>query len=683
MTLNIYTDIQSLLDTIDEHLLLVPSYRLLCCYRGDLTSHLPLLFSKLDGALYLAANEYAGEQYCAMTKAKTLLGGEYAHAIINTADTGVSAQVLGIVSGLVVKGGVFLLGLPSEQQTQAPSIESERFAITQGDYAGSVFEQRLLRLINEYCPADISYYAVSWQEAQDRVVDHLVSNACGRAHRPTVLTANRGRGKSYALGLAVSKILHKKPYRIAITASHRHALKAVYKAIDDSGGDQSQLRFLPVDKAVDQGDDRLDDLLIVDEAASIPIPQLILLATRYPRAIFSSTTHGYEGSGRGFTHRFFKALDRLRPQWRREHLSLPIRWLPGDPVEAFIDKALLLSAEPKSSDAIGLLSVNKTVIKEVSVAQLLGDRDLLEEFFGLLVGAHYQTTPDDLRMLLDSTAIKRFGVFAGQSLIAVSIVALEGQGGDIDCEQVWLGRRRTRGELVTQQLIASYYLTQAAKLTSYRIMRIAVHYDYQQQGFGRSLLTYIAAQAKHDNIDYLSSSFGVHKELLSFWQGVGFSAVKLGFRRETASGEHSVIVLQGLSEEGGALCQQAQRHFQKNFCYWISEVFDKLDPLLTNQLLHNNIAYPVDDFSLQAAKCYALANNSYENCAPALIEVAYLGLTNSSHLSSDEVTVLVMKLLQRRPWVDVVAVLGVSGLKQAELRLKQAIVSCLQNIQKG
>ena len=53
----------------------------------------------------------------------------------------------------------------------------------------------------------------------------------------------------------------------------------------------------------------------------------------------------YEGSGRGFALRFQKALDTLAPSWLAVRLQQPMRWAENDPLERFINQALLLDAD--------------------------------------------------------------------------------------------------------------------------------------------------------------------------------------------------------------------------------------------------------------------------------------------------------------------------------------------------
>jgi len=65
------------------------------------------------------------------------------------------------------------------------------------------------------------------------------------------------------------------------------------------------------------------DLVLIDEAASIPLPLLESFIKQHSRMIFATTEHGYEGSGRGFALRFKKILNEFCPQWKSARLETP------------------------------------------------------------------------------------------------------------------------------------------------------------------------------------------------------------------------------------------------------------------------------------------------------------------------------------------------------------------------
>ena len=69
------------------------------------------------------------------------------------------------------------------------------------------------------------------------------------------------------------------------------------------------------------------------------------LLERSNRTVFANTEQGYEGSGRGFRLRFEAMLAGTMPQFRRARLEQPVRWAPADPLEALVNRALVLDAD--------------------------------------------------------------------------------------------------------------------------------------------------------------------------------------------------------------------------------------------------------------------------------------------------------------------------------------------------
>ena len=82
-------------------------------------------------------------------------------------------------------------------------------------------------------------------------------------------------------------------------------------------------------------------LVLIDEAAALPIYLLEQLLMNNSRLVFASTIHGYEGAGRGFTLKFQETLAAKYPKWRSLHLHEPIRWGVNDPLERLVFEACL------------------------------------------------------------------------------------------------------------------------------------------------------------------------------------------------------------------------------------------------------------------------------------------------------------------------------------------------------
>ena len=103
------------------------------------------------------------------------------------------------------------------------------------------------------------------------------------------------------------------------------------------------LEFIPPYKTLGEN----ADAILVDEAGGIHVSLLLQIAEKFPKAVFASKVHGYEGAGRGFSLRFLKTIEKLEDvKPYIVELKEPIRYAPEDPVEGWLYEALLLSAEP-------------------------------------------------------------------------------------------------------------------------------------------------------------------------------------------------------------------------------------------------------------------------------------------------------------------------------------------------
>ncbi|NNC54119.1 MAG: tRNA(Met) cytidine acetyltransferase, partial [Pseudomonadales bacterium] len=248
---------------------------------------------------------------------------------------------------------------------------------------------------------------------------------CAQRQGSIILAAERGRGKSTALAFALKQILDAKPVapgwpsHIVLVTPPRHAGEPVQRALNllyASSGDACSevgvtIDKLPPDAALARcqcADSAIarQTLLIVDEAASISLALLNKLRAVYPRNIMATTTGGYEGSGSGFAQRFTQHPDTILCT-----LLQPIRWAPGDPLEAFSRDLLCAEStqvKPGSSTTTAPAAARQSArAGEVIVAmaersELANDEALLRSVFGLLAAAHYQTEPRDLRFMLDA-----------------------------------------------------------------------------------------------------------------------------------------------------------------------------------------------------------------------------------------------------------------------------------------
>ena len=512
------------------------------------------------------------ENHCFPSALQTLLGREFRHAVFD-ARHGFDAASFAALSGTLKAGSWLVLLLPVwEEWENQPDADSLRWSDCPDPIATPHFVQHLKRVLTanndailwrQNQPFTLAHFTprTDWHPAtgapqpeQQQLLQQLLTMPLGVA----VVTAARGRGKSALAGQLIS--------RIAGSAIVTAPAKAATDVLAQFAGEK--FRFIAPDALL--ASDEQADWLVVDEAAAIPAPLLHQLVSRFPRTLLTTTVQGYEGTGRGFLLKFCARF----PHLHRFELQQPIRWAQGCPLEKMVSEALVFDDENFTHTPQGNI-----VIAAFEQTLWRSEPETPLKVYQLLSGAHYRTSPLDLRRMMDAPG-QHFLQAAGENEIAGALWLVDEGGLSQELSQaVWAGFRRPRGNLVAQSLAAHGSNPLAATLRGRRVSRIAVHPARQREGTGRQLIAG-ALQYTHD-LDYLSVSFGYTRELWRFWQRCGFVLVRMGNHREASSGCYTAMALLPMSDAGKQLAEREHYRLRRDaqaLAQWNGETLP-VDPL--------------------------------------------------------------------------------------------------------
>uniref|UniRef100_A0A8C2D4C6 RNA cytidine acetyltransferase n=1 Tax=Cyprinus carpio TaxID=7962 RepID=A0A8C2D4C6_CYPCA len=386
---------------------------------------------------------------------------------------------------------------------------------------------------------------------QTKAVLKFIEAISEKTLRSTVaLTAARGRGKSAALGLAVAGAVAFGYSNIFVTSpspDNLHTLfEFVFKGFDalqyqehlDYEIIQSlnpefnkavirvnifkehrqTIQYIHPADAVKLGQ---AELLVVDEAAAIPLPLVKKLLGPY-LVFMASTINGYEGTGRSLS---LKLIQQLRQQSADSQLNLSaenrntstarlaaartlhevtlhesIRYGQGDPVEKWLNDLLCLDCLsvpriisgcplPQTCD---LYYVNRDTLFCYHKAS----EAFLQRLMALYVASHYKNSPNDLQMLSDAPAHHLFCLLPPvpprqsslPEVLAVVQVCLEGEISRQSVLNSLSRGKKASGDLIPWTVSEQFQDPEFGSLSGGRIVRIAVNPDYQGMGYGsRSL----------------------------------------------------------------------------------------------------------------------------------------------------------------------------------------------------
>ena len=512
------------------------------------------------------------ENHCSPSALQTLLGREFRHAVFD-ARQGFDAAAFAALSGTLKAGSWLVLLLPVwDEWENQPDADSLRWSDCPDPIATPHFVQHFKRVLTanndailwrQNQPFSLAHFTprTDWHPAtgapqpeQQQLLQQLLTMPPGVA----AVTAARGRGKSALAGQLIS--------RIAGSAIVTAPAKAATDVLAQFAGEK--FRFIAPDALL--ASDEQADWLVVDEAAAIPAPLLHQLVSRFPRTLLTTTVQGYEGTGRGFLLKFCARF----PHLHRFELQQPIRWAQGCPLEKMVSEALVFDDENFTHTPQGNI-----VISAFEQTLWQSDPETPLKVYQLLSGAHYRTSPLDLRRMMDAPG-QHFLQAAGENEIAGALWLVDEGGLSQQLSQaVWAGFRRPRGNLVAQSLAAHGNNPLAATLRGRRVSRIAVHPARQREGTGRQLIA--GALQYTQDLDYLSVSFGYTGELWRFWQRCGFVLVRMGNHREASSGCYTAMALLPMSDAGKQLAEREHYRLRRDaqaLAQWNGETLP-VDPL--------------------------------------------------------------------------------------------------------
>jgi tRNA(Met) cytidine acetyltransferase len=550
-------------------------------------------------------------------------------------------------------------------------------------------------------PPESHAFPVSVYEACRTTDQRDAVHRCERLSNPgtaIVLEADRGRGKSSAAGFAAASLAIEGTDVLVTAPDYRNTAELFDRAVEtlrtlgSLAADERDGSNRPAIRAIDGGSIRFEKppdavnasagVCFVDEAAALPVRTLETLLSVAPSSCFTTTVRGYEGAGRGFDVRFRDRLDEERSVTAMT-LSEPIRYAESDPIEAWLFHALLLGATPPPAELISESTPAEAAYERFDRDELAADETRLREAFGLLVAAHYRTEPNDLARLLDAPNVAIRALTVDDHVVSVALLGREG-GLEESIRRTAYEGDRIEGNLVPDLLTSQLRDPDAGVPVGLRIMRIATHHAVRSTGFGSALLDAIetefdpngdSADGRFEAVDYLATSYGATPELLRFWRTNGYRMAHLSSTRNDTSGEHSAVMLFPLSPVGQDVFDRHTEWFRRRLPDVLAEPLGSVEPDIVRGVLAataGTTRVSLSDFEWRLVASAAYGPGRYGTAPGPFRGLAFRALLDSTLDDAETERLLVLKVLQGRPWDATTAALGYDSERACKRALGNA-----------
>uniref|UniRef100_T1GGI1 RNA cytidine acetyltransferase n=1 Tax=Megaselia scalaris TaxID=36166 RepID=T1GGI1_MEGSC len=348
---------------------------------------------------------------------------------------------------------------------------------------------------------------------QARAVAQFVETLAEREVKPpTSLTAGRGRGKSAAMGLSVAAAVafgyvnifnlvtffefvlkgfdsleyqEHSDYTI-IRSTDPEYKKAIVKINVHRNNRQTIQYIAPADHHMLN----VADLLIIDEAAAIPLPIVKKMLGNH-LIFMASTINGYEGTGRSLSLKLIAQIQKENKAPPPIKLEESIRYREGDDIEKWLMNLLCLDATTVNDVNSGCPTPDACELYYIDRDALFSYHKAAESFLhrlvSIYVASHYKNSPNDLQMMSDAPAHHLFCLLGPitkkdqlPEILVILQVCLEGE---ISSQTVKdsLGRgKKAAGDLIPWNVSEQYGDRDFPKLAGVRIVRVATHPNYQR-----------------------------------------------------------------------------------------------------------------------------------------------------------------------------------------------------------
>lgn len=493
---------------------------------------------------------------------------------------------------------------------------------------------------------------------------------------PTSLTAARGRGKSAAMGLATSAAIYFGYSQVYVSSPSPENLITFFEFIlkgFDALAYQEHLDYTIIrstnsefNKAIvrinltrnnrqtiqyiSPKDAHLlnaADLLIIDEAAAIPLPFVKKMLGPY-LVFMASTINGYEGTGRSLSLKLLSEIQKENNAPLPIKLEESIRYNPGDAIETWLTNLLCLDVQSLQQNIAGYPTPDACELYYIDRDALFSYHRAAEHFLqkimAIFVSSHYKNSPNDLQMLSDAPAHHLFCLLGPISksnqlpeVLVVIQVCLEGKITQARINDSLSSK--TAGDLIPWNVSEQFNDREFPKLSGARIVRIATSQNHQRMGYGKralqllfkyyegdyaylnekqdvddteieeitdestDLLTELVKpkekiptllkrlnERKAESLDYIGTSFGLTPELLKFWKSQKFVPIYLSQKENELTAEHSCIMLADLNSDNIITKNWLQQYFmdfRRRFLKLLPKSFLKYQTSMALSILEN------------------------------------------------------------------------------------------------